>query len=117
MYEPPQRSGAKRPLRGAGFLEGDYEAIGLTGDDEGVDVLDESFALLKNLIDFEDYSEVDDEDEDDKDWSTVCGQCDDQEEVIVHGCKECSCAQVGGTIEESPEGATTPPDRVWTAVD
>ena len=35
VYEPPQRSGARRPPRGAGSLEDDFVAIGLTGDDEG----------------------------------------------------------------------------------
>ena len=38
-------------------------------------VLDESFAILENPRDFEDYSEVDNVEEDGEDWLVVCGQC------------------------------------------
>ena len=43
-YWPPQR-GARRPLRGAGSLDDDFdEAIGLTGD---CDALDEDVAISR----------------------------------------------------------------------
>lgn len=97
-YVPPQRGQAqKRPLRGAGSLDEEYdEVIGLTGD---CDALDEDTSSVGKPPESE-YVQVvgDDEDDDGDDWALMCGECSPG-------------ATSSDSVIPSPKS-----DRAWTAV-
>ena len=114
----PKRGNA--PLRPAGSLDiayGDFEeVIGLTGDDEDADALDEN--TLGNFNDFADF-EIDDDDEDDeyRDWEPddICQNCDiEDNEDSIESNKSCPCCP---TTSQAEEERIITPDRPTSRVD